>query len=232
MELALFAIIQIGRCIDQVFIYFICRFYYCCVTTVITYSFKGAGKYTVDNIDPSLCTHFVYAFAILDPNSFKLKIYDTWGDIDLGGYSKFIGLKAQNPSLKMMISLGGWTDSTDGSRKYSKLVASSANIASFVNSVMSFLPKYGFDGLDIDWEYPSTPSDKIGLIQLLRALRTAFNPSGYLLSVAVPANPITATKGDIYHALYFKYLPEFLYYLKKIKATIWLPSSRPLTLLI
>lgn len=153
----------------------------------------------MDNIDPSLCTHFVYAFAILDPNSFKIKIYDTWGDIDLGGYSKFIGLKAQNPSLKMMISLGGWTDSTDGSRKYSKLVASSANIASFVNSVMSFLLKYGFDGLDIDWEYPSTPSDKTGLVQLLRALRRAFNPSGYLLSVAVPANPITATKGDIYN---------------------------------
>lgn len=150
----------------------------------------------MDNIDPSLCTHFVYAFAVLDGRSFALKVYDSWGDIDLRGYSKFIGLKTQNPSLKMMISLGGWTDSTDGSKKYSKLVSSSNNIANFVTSVIAFLQKYGFDGLDIDWEYPSTPADKAGLSQLLKALRTAFGPRGYLLSIAVPANPKTSRNGN------------------------------------
>jgi len=29
----------------------------------------GLGKFTVDNIDPSLCTHLVYAFAVLNTNS-------------------------------------------------------------------------------------------------------------------------------------------------------------------
>lgn len=157
--------------------------------------FKGAGKFTVDDIDPQLCTHYVYAFAVLDSSSYTIKVYDSWGDIDLRGYSKFVGLKAQNPSLKMMISIGGWTDSTDGSRKYSKLVASNAKITTFVDSVLTFLRTYGFDGIDMDWEYPSTPSDKAGYAQLLRALRAAFNPRGYLLSVAVPANPNTANNG-------------------------------------
>ena len=57
----------------------------------------------------------MYAFAILNPTTFQIQIQDTWADISLQGYSNFVALKAQNPNLKTMISIGGWTDSTDGS---------------------------------------------------------------------------------------------------------------------
>jgi len=115
-------------------------------------------------------------------------VFDSWADISLGGYSNFVALKKQNSNLKTMISIGGWTDSTDGTNKYSKLVASSANIATFVDSVMIFLQTYKFDGLDVDWEYPSTPADKVGFVKLMQALRTAFNSKGYLLSAATTAS--------------------------------------------
>lgn len=153
------------------------------------------GKFTVDHVDPTLCTHLMYAFAVLDGSTYRMKVYDTWADIDLQGYSKFVGLKAQNPGLKTMISVGGWTDSVDGTNKYSKLVSSRANIAAFVDSAVSFLQKYGFDGLDFDWEYPSTAADKAGYAQLIRALRAAFNPYGYLLSAAVAASAEKVEEG-------------------------------------
>lgn len=155
----------------------------------------GDGKYVVDNINASLCTDLVYAFAVLDEKTYKIVEYDP--DVDLGTqqfYAKFVDLKKQNPSLKTTIAIGGWTDSHDGSDKYSKMVASSTNRATFVTSVMEFLTKYKFDGLDIDWEYPSGPSDKEGLAELMKELRAEFG-SRYLLTVAVAANQIVIDQG-------------------------------------
>ena len=95
----------------------------------------------------------------------------------------------------MMISIGGYTDSNDRSNKYSNLVANPAKITTFVSSVMAFLYQYDFDGLDIDWEYPSTTADKTGYSNLISALRTAFDTKGYLLSAAVPCNPTKVDNG-------------------------------------
>ena len=42
----------------------------------------GVGKYSAEDVDPSLCTHIVYGFAVLDYNSLTIKPHDTWADID------------------------------------------------------------------------------------------------------------------------------------------------------
>ena len=79
------------------------------------------------------------------------------------------------------------------------MASSASSRKTFVHSVIEFLKKYEFDGLDIDWEYPSmkavndqdrTPgrdADKHDYISLLKELREAFEPYGYILSAAVSA---------------------------------------------
>ena len=48
-----------------------------------------AGKFTVGNIDPKLCTHVVYAFAGLDETSHKIRSLDPNLDLEAaGGHGK------------------------------------------------------------------------------------------------------------------------------------------------
>lgn len=76
-------------------------------------------------------------------------------------YRRFNGLKWSNPELKTLLAIGGWN--ADNSQ-YTQMVSSKDNRESFIENSIVFLRTYGFDGLDLDWEYPATrggiPSDK------------------------------------------------------------------------
>lgn len=52
----------------------------------------------------------------------------------------------------MSVGIGGWNDSAGD--KYSRLVNDPSCRNRFVTNILDFLEKYGFDGLDLDWEYP------------------------------------------------------------------------------
>lgn len=82
----------------------------------------------------------------------------------------------------------GWNE---GSIKYSKMASEPEARAKFVKSVVEFLAKYNFDGLDLDWEYPGARGghsyDKLNFVRLLRELKEAFAPKQYLLTAAVSA---------------------------------------------
>lgn len=54
--------------------------------------------------------------------------------------------------LKILLAIGGWNDSAGD--KYSRLANSAAARKRFITHVVQFIEKYGFDGLDLDWEYP------------------------------------------------------------------------------
>jgi chitinase len=61
----------------------------------------------------------------------------------------------------------------------------------FIDSVVSFLKRYDFDGFDLDWEYPANrggaPEDKKNFALLVREFREEFDEYGYTLSAAVSA---------------------------------------------
>ncbi|XP_069179704.1 chitotriosidase-1 [Procambarus clarkii] len=157
---------------------------------------QDVAKYTVGNIPVELCTHLVYAFAILDPKTFLAKQHDPWLDNDLHNYRKFVQLKRENPNLKVLLGLGGWNDSR--SSKYSKLVVDAGRRRRFVEEVVKLLLQHGFDGLDLDWEYPGYDgdrSDKAGFTAWLVDLKSALRPHGLLLTSAVSAGRSTIDTG-------------------------------------
>ncbi len=159
----------------------------------------------VGDINPSLLTHINFAFADLsadgeiivgDPWIDTQKPYgdDTWETELKGHFGQLIKLKQQHPDIKTLISVGGWT----WSKNFSDVAASDTLRKSCARSAVEFVVKYGFDGVDLDWEYPVQGGDNIphrandgdNYILLLKELRTALDAQGekdskeYVLSIA------------------------------------------------
>ena len=150
----------------------------------------GIGKFVPEDIDPELCTHIVYGFAVLNRDSLVIKPHDSWADIDNRFYERVVEFKRRG--VKVTVAIGGWNDSAGD--KYARLVRSSAARAKFIKNVIEFIEKYGFDGLDLDWEYPGCPQvecnkgmpdEKENFAIFVEELSEAFKPRDLLLSTAV-----------------------------------------------
>lgn len=143
-----------------------------------------------------------------------------------GHFNLLNKFKKQYPNVKTLISVGGWAETGgyfDASGKrvnsggfYSMTTnpdgsVNSAGINAFADSVVSFLRKYGFDGVDIDYEYPTSMKDagnpidwtlanarRAGLMRsyatLLKTLREKLDTAAaqdnhyYQVTVAAPAS--------------------------------------------
>lgn len=163
----------------------------------------GAGKYKPENIDYNLCTHIVYGFAVLNRETLTIRTHDSWADIDNSFYGKVADYKLKG--IKVTLAIGGWNDSLGD--KYSRLVLDPEARARFIKHVIEFIKKYGFDGLDLDWEYPvcwqvdctkGKKEEKEAFASFVRELSEAFKPEKLLLSAAVsPAKKVIDAGYDI-----------------------------------
>ena len=163
----------------------------------------GVGKYRPEDIDPTLCTHIIYGFAVLDSTTLTMKPHDSWADIDNNFYMKVTEFKKYG--IKVSVAIGGWNDSKGD--KYSRLVNSPAARRKFITNVVKFIEEWNFDGLDLDWEYPSCwqteckeerYKDQAAFAAWVRELKAELAPRGLLLSAAVsPSKKIIEVGYDV-----------------------------------
>ncbi|MFA9378429.1 MAG: glycosyl hydrolase family 18 protein [Lachnotalea sp.] len=148
--------------------------------------------YFPNQIDASKLTHINYAFANIGSD---LKITLGYPDTDPNNIKLLNSLKATNTNLQTLISIGGWS----WSGKFSDVALTDATRTTFADSCVEFIIQYGFDGVDLDWEYPVSgglttnarrPEDKQNFTLLLQKIREKLDSRGaidnkhYLLTIA------------------------------------------------
>ena len=130
--------------------------------------------------DPAHITHINYAFGHVT-NSFDGVRIDNPERL-----KAMVALKEVKPELKVMLSVGGW-----GSGRFSEMAATDANRKAFAKDCLRVVEEFGLDGIDIDWEYPTSdaagisasPEDTDNFTLLMKELRKAL-PADKLLTIA------------------------------------------------
>lgn len=118
--------------------------------------------------NPSYMTHINFAFGHVNP---------TFDGIDIPRQERLkevVGLKNQNPALKVLLSIGGWT-----SGGFSEMAATEATRKAFAKDCKRVVDEFKLDGIDMDWEYPSSseagisssPDDIDNFTLLMRDIR-------------------------------------------------------------
>lgn len=106
----------------------------------------------------------------------KLSSFDSTDETKMGKkgtYEKIIDLKKKNPSLKILLAVGGWSF---GTQRFKDMASNRYNRQLFVFSALEFLRERKFDGLDLDWEFPRGNEDKKNFVALLKVgIKYLFN---------------------------------------------------------
>ena len=120
--------------------------------------------------DPQCMTHINYAFGHVNESFNGVKIDNE------ERLKQIVDLKKQKPDLKVLLSIGGW-----GSGRFSEMAANDEYRRAFAVDCERVVEEFALDGIDIDWEYPtssmanisSSPDDTENFTLLMQDIRAA-----------------------------------------------------------
>jgi chitinase len=112
---------------------------------VIAYIFPRDHVIQPGEIEARKLTRINYAFANIQDGRIVAV-----NPADAPNLAALVALKKENPSLQILVSVGGWL----WSGNFSDAVLTPESRSRFIDSVVAFVERYNLDGLDIDWEYP------------------------------------------------------------------------------
>ena len=149
---------------------------------------KGDGRIVVGSADP---TH--------SPNPEKE------AELSARKLEQMFDVLDEFPHVRVMFAVGGW----ENSQYFSKIASDPIRRTVFIGCVLKIVTQFGFDGVDIDWEYPVTggaqegvPEDKINYVVLMQELRRVLDALAekqerekYLISFAGAAGSWTLEPG-------------------------------------
>ncbi|KAL4935574.1 hypothetical protein BDV06DRAFT_217331 [Aspergillus oleicola] len=142
-------------------------------------------------------THVNFAFASIDPDAYQIVAMDSSNPTSL--FKDTTNIKSVKEDISVFVSIGGWSFSDNGTETqplFGEIAADEAKRKKFAHNVVNFMQQYGFDGVDLDWEYPGAgdrggkPEDTENYVLLVKTLRETFDKSGskFGLTFTAPAS--------------------------------------------
>lgn len=148
---------------------------------IIAYATGNAE--TIKQYPVKKLTHIIYSFLKIQNDTLTFH-----NEEQRNSLQQLVALKKEQPGLKIMVSVGGWS----GCSFCSDLFATAAHRQNFARTTVALFKQYGIDGLDLDWEYPAIEgypghkyedADKNNFTELIKALRQEMGKD-YLLTFA------------------------------------------------
>ncbi|MEI9808856.1 MAG: glycosyl hydrolase family 18 protein [Bacteroidota bacterium] len=105
-------------------------------------AYYSGNSTLIDSFAVEKLTHIIFSFGHLKAG--RLSITNAG---DTATIQKLVSLKARNPALKIILSLGGW----GGCEFCSEVFATDAGRQAFAGSVRELMAYFKTDGIDLDW---------------------------------------------------------------------------------
>ncbi|PVD32658.1 hypothetical protein C0Q70_08103 [Pomacea canaliculata] len=142
----------------------------------------SVGRFLPENIDPTLCTHVIFAF--FQPNGLDVQAVGARDLVDYSGgpglYQRTVALKKKNPRLRVLLAIGGWVIGSKALPPDHSVCQYHTTIHQQRYSLSQHMVQrsHNMDGMDMDWEFPgvrgSTPDDRPLFTLLLKTLQEEF----------------------------------------------------------
>ena len=154
------------------------------------------NNFNIDQIDFSTFTHVIHSFAW--PNS--------QGDIesDNGTFNTSFASHVQSHGRKFLLALGGW----GAAENFAASTSTSELRSYFISNILEIINTYGYDGIDIDWEYPQNNQQRNNLNLFIAELDSSMNELNPELFITM-AVPISNWSGQWYD---FQTLNQFWFH--------------------
>ena len=160
--------------------------------------FKVVGYYpswepdSLQSVDFGILTHVCYAFAIPTADG-------SLRDLENPDTAQALIRSAHENGAKVLLSVGGWSyNDTPLEQTFMEATSDEDRIEWFAENILAMCEKYGFDGVDMDWEHPRTDGASAKQYEaLMLILSERLHAQDKLLTAAVLSG-VTAD-GNIYY---------------------------------
>ena len=158
-------------------------------------------RYKVTDLPIDQISHLVYCFLDIDDATGHVSLSAPYADIEAidfdtpplpdlpyrGALNQLTRLKRENPVLRTLVAVGGGAETKSG-EAFRSILTSREKCQTFVESLSQLIERYGFDGADIDFEFPeSKEQGNLLTAYLLQPLRHRLPQNQYLITVDIPS---------------------------------------------